>query len=64
MAALSVTDWALFGLLLVSIALVCVAAGAYYGKRPVYPSTMTVRSRAEPEQVERYHASRHAEPDD
>lgn len=59
MAALSFMDWALLALLLVAIALVCVAAGAYYGQRPIYPSTMTVRSKAEPEQVERYHASRH-----
>jgi hypothetical protein len=57
---LSVTDWALLALLAVSIVLVCVAAGAYYGKRPVYPSTMTVREAAEPEQEKRYHASRHA----
>lgn len=60
MAALSFVDWALLGLLVVAIVLVCVAAGAYYGRRPVYPSTMTVRSVAEPDQIHRYHASRHA----
>lgn len=60
MAALSFVDWALLGLLVLTIVLVCVAAGVYYGEPPVYPSTMTVRSVAEPEQAERYHASRHA----
>ena len=63
MAALTFGDWALVALLIVSIVLVCVAAGVYYGEPPVYPTTMTVRQEARPEQIERYHASRHARPE-
>jgi hypothetical protein len=60
MAGLSLYEWLLLALLVVAIVLVCVGAGMYYGRRPEYPSTMTVRETAEPWQIERYHASRHA----
>ena len=49
--------WLLLGLLVVTVVLVCLAAGAYYGERPTYTSTMS----AEIEEVR--HQSRHSQAD-
>lgn len=69
MASLTVEEWFLLGLLALSIVLVCVAAGDYYGDRPTYPSTMAaeiaeVRHQAEHSRTDRERRTQRLKPPD
>lgn len=61
---MTVYEWLLLTLLLLAVVLVCVAAGAFYGDRPQYPSTGTVYSaRAEDTGEIRHRDARHSDED-
>lgn len=59
---LTVYDWFLLGLLVLAIVLVCIGAGMYYGRRPVYVEPI-IRGIAEVEPNSAYRPSLHSSED-
>ena len=57
----TITEWFMIGVLVLAVVLVCVAAGAYYGKRPQYPPIGSVRGSIEAEPDSRYRPHAHSE---
>lgn len=62
MWGLTAYEWLLLGLLVLSVILVCIGAGMYYGRRPVYTEPI-IQGIAKPERDSAYRPSLHSAED-